>query len=245
MKQIPNRFSLLVIALVFAFGAMAACGTKENSINNDSASAVENKAIENKSVNNEMANGQSAQSEADGGKDNSAIKALRGNDEKLRQQTLDAVLQRPHDYNPVVLCVLSDVLFEQEKRDEASFWFYTCQLRARIDSNLSTDKSTETAVSRLNQMFGPKINKYAFQDLNNLENIVNKAVDFVKNNEENYDRSWIYNSGMEALRSAMEKKEAAPPLKPKAEWAAIKKETIDNYAKGFSEAKKKASEMKK
>lgn len=167
MKQITNRISILAIASLFSIGAMSACGNAtETAANNKSSvgtaqsgSAANDKTtVENKLAENKQTNERSMQNESDIGKDISAIKVLKGNDEKLRQQTLDEVLRHPNDYNPVVLCVLSQVSFEQGKQDVAAFWFYTCQLRARIDSNLSTDNSTGNAVTVLTQTFGPKIN---------------------------------------------------------------------------------------
>jgi len=98
------------------------------------------------------------------------------------------------------------------------------------------DKSAKQAVSILNSDYGPDINKYAFQDIDKLEIIVKKIVDFVRANEENYDQRWINLHGMDAVLASMddnaEKKELS---QPKDKWAEIKKKNIDDYYSGFIE----------
>lgn len=174
--------------------------------------------------------------EIDVARHNEAIEILNGKNKKLKQQTIDSILKNPNFYNPPVIYALSRELFNQDKKDDAMYWFYIAQLRARYDANLCMDNSAKQAVSVLNGEYGPAINKYAFQDIDKLEKTVTKVVDFVRANEENYDHRWINLHGMDAVLSGMddnaEKKELS---QPKEKWTEIKTKTIDDYYKGFIE----------
>lgn len=171
---------------------------------------------------------------------NEAIEILNGKDKKLKQQTVETILKNPNFYNPPVIYALSRELFNQDKKDDAMYWFYVAQLRARYDANLCMDNSAKQAVSILNGEYGTEINKYAFQDIDKLEKIVTEVVDFLKTNEENYDHRWINLHGMDAVLAGMndnaEQKELS---QPKEKWAEIKKKTIEDYYNGFIEYVKK------
>ncbi len=172
-------------------------------------------------------------------KQNQTIKILQGQDPQLKKQTIETVINNPNDYNPPVLYALSRELFSQGDKDEAAFWFYVAQLRARYDANLCMDNSAKQAVSVLNNEYGPDINKYAFQDIDKLEKTVNKVVNFVRTNNENYDHRWINLHGMWAIQAGQgEDPNARELTKPKDEWAAIKKKTIDDYYNGFIDSVK-------
>ena len=165
---------------------------------------------------------------------NTAILTLLGKDEKLKQPTIDSILINPHYYNPGVIYALSKVLFNQGEKDEATFWFYVAQLRARYDANLCMDNSAKQTATTMNNMFGPDINKYSFQDIIKLETTINKVVEFVRTNDENYDQRWINLSGKWAVQSALgDETEMSELSQPKDTWAGIKKKTIDDYYDGF------------
>ena len=167
---------------------------------------------------------------------NKAIEILSGENQTLIQQTVDSILINPNFYNPPVLYALSRVLFNMNKKDEAAFWFYVAQLRARYDANLCMDNTAKDAVNILNNEYGPDINKYAFQNIDSLEKIVTKVVDFVRTNNENYDHRWINLHGMDAVLTGMNDKPENKELsQPKDKWIEIKKTTIDNYYEGFIE----------
>lgn len=167
---------------------------------------------------------------------NKAIEILSGKDKILKQQTVDNILKNPNFYNPPVIYALSRELFNQGKNEDAAYWFYLAQLRARYDSNLCLDNTAKQAVSVLNAEYGPEINKYAFQDINKLEIIVTKVVNFIRINEENYDHRWINLHGMDAVLAGMGNKSGKKELsQPKDKWAEIKKKTLDDYYSGFIE----------
>ncbi len=161
---------------------------------------------------------------------------LNGEDKEVKQKLVDSILKTPNIYNPPVLYALSRELYIQNKMDEAAFWFYTAQLRARYDANLCMDSTARKGVGILNNRYGTEINKYAFLDIDNLEKIVKKVVSFVKNNDENYDHRWINLNGMDAMRAAMDPGFNITELSaPKETWPAIKKKTIDDYYSSFKE----------
>jgi hypothetical protein len=171
---------------------------------------------------------------------NEAIKVLNGRNKKLKQQIVDSILAKPNYYNPPAVYALSKELYIQGKKDVATFWFYTAQLRARYDANLCLDNSAKQAVSVLNSEYGPDINKYAFQNIDSLEKIVTKVVDFVRTNEEEYDHRWISLHGMGAVMTGMGNDSGEKELsQPKDKWAEIKKKTVDDYFNGFMEYVKK------
>jgi hypothetical protein len=177
-----------------------------------------------------------AYKEIDVAKDNSAIEILSSKKRKQKQETVDAVLSNPHSYNPPVLYALSKELFQQGKKDDASFWFYVAQLRARYDANLCLDNSAKQAVAVLNNAYGPEINKYAFQDMDKLRKMVEKVVEFVRLNEETYDHRWINLHGMGAVMAGLgDEKKGTELSRPKDQWEAIKKKTVDDYYNGFIE----------
>jgi hypothetical protein len=159
---------------------------------------------------------------------NEAIEILNGKDLKLKQQTVDSILKNPNYYNPPVIYALSRELFQQGKKDDATYWFYLAQLRARYDANLCMDNSAKQAVSILNGEYGPDINTFAFQDLDKLEKTVTKVVDFVSTNEENYDHRWINLHGLDAVLGGNNELSQA-----KDKWSEIKTKTIDDYYNGF------------
>ncbi len=171
---------------------------------------------------------------------NNTIKALTGKKKKSKQAAIDSVLAKPNYYNPPVLYALSRELFNQDKKEVATFWFYAAQLRARYDVNLCLDNSAKQAVSILNQEYGPDINKYAFQNIDTLEKTVTKVVDFVRSNEEDYDHRWISLHGMGAVMSGMDGKSGDKEIiQARDKWSEIKKKTVDDYFNGFVEYVKK------
>ncbi len=167
---------------------------------------------------------------------NEAFRILDGENKVQIEKTIESILKNPNYYNPSVIYALSRQLFNQGKKDEAAYWFYVAQLRARYDANLCMDKSAKQGVSLLNQQYGPDINIYAFKDINKLEKIVTKVVEFVRTNEENYDHRWINLLGMDAMIGSMEESTEKKELsQPKDKWAEIKKKTVDDYYNGFME----------
>lgn len=145
------------------------------------------------------------------------------------QQAVETVLANPQNYNPVVLYTLSEVLFKTNK-EQSLFWFYSAQLKARSDANKSLDKSAGQAVAILNDTFGPKINQYAFSNIELLKTIVPQVVKRDEDTPRNYDPRWISLHGMDAFTSEV------VAFEPKEKWPDINKSTREQYLNGFNEA---------
>jgi hypothetical protein len=174
--------------------------------------------------------------EIDIDKQNIAIKNLQSNDEKQRMEAVESILGIPYDYNPTVLYLLSKELYQQGNKDEATFWFYVAQLRARYDANLCMDKSAAHVILEFYYNYGQDINKYAFQDIDKLEQTVTKAVDFVRNNNEDYDHRWINLYGLWATNPGLSKDNGTRELsRPQDQWYTIKNETVDSFYNSFIE----------
>lgn len=171
-------------------------------------------------------------------KDNQMVQDLLSTNKKLVNKAVKKVLKNLDAYNPTVLYVLSNVYFE-ENRDEASKIFYIGQLRARIDANICQDPTAGEAVSLLNQQFGPIINSYGFGNMENLKEIVSKAIDHVRKNKVTYDHRWINLHGMKAFTGKGDETYTAP----KEDWDEIIRKTIEDYENGFNEVLKKYEEM--
>lgn len=170
--------------------------------------------------------------------DNKLVKRLTGRSERKRARALEAFLEDPSSYSPPVIYAASFALFESGQKDEAAFWFYAGQLRARFDANRCADQSAGQAVGVLNQNFGTPINQYAFQDLNKLQETVERSVKWDSETPHNYDHRWINLHGMDAMIASMEgsEKKQTTLSKPASEWGAIAKQTRADYLQGFQEA---------
>lgn len=173
-----------------------------------------------------------------------ALEVLNRGGARARRKVVDTIISDPNVYTPPVLCALSRELFSQEKtffgtdrRDEAAFWFYVAQLRARYDANLCMDETAAEGAGILTLQYGPEINRYMFQDLGKLESTVKRVVDFVRSHDETYDHRWINLHGMWAITSGMKNEPETRELsRPRSEWADIKKNTVDEYYQGFVDA---------
>ncbi len=155
-----------------------------------------------------------------------------------RSALIDSVERNANNYTPPVLYVLSNLLFSQKKYNEACYWFYLAQLRARYDVNRCTDKTANAET--YNENFGPVINEYAFHHLDSLKIIVLKVVNFERINEERYDQRWINLTGMDAMTASLGDKPVDKKLSiDKNQWPVIKKKTIDDYYGEFEAATNK------
>jgi hypothetical protein len=160
------------------------------------------------------------------------IKALHDSKGEARGKIVNTIIEKPENFAPPVLYVLSSVLFEDDKKDEAVFWFYAGQLRGRIDANICADKTARTAIAEMNQRLGPRINAYGFADIPKLTNTVERVLAWEEETPCNYDRRWINLHGMAAMNG-----ETNSPLSaPKEKWEAIRKQTRDEYRSTFNQA---------
>jgi hypothetical protein len=157
------------------------------------------------------------------------IKALHDYKGEARGKIINTILAKPENFAPPVLYVLSSVLFNDDKKDEAAFWFYAGQLRGRIDANICADKTARSAIAEMNQRLGPRINEYAFKDIAKLTNTVERVLAWEEQTPCNYDRRWINLHGL----AAVDGETNAPLSAPKEQWEAIRKRTRDEYRSEF------------
>jgi len=151
-----------------------------------------------------------------------------------KSKLIDSVEDHANNFIPPVLYILSGVLYNYHKFNEAAFWFYVAQLRARYDVNRCTDKTASAATYNMN--YGPSINDYALKHLDTLEKIVARVVSFVRMNDELYDQRWINLNGMQAVTEGLGGDKSGQPLSvDRKKWPAIKQQTVDSYFSDFEE----------
>ena len=154
-----------------------------------------------------------------------------------RKKTVSAIVLAPQNYAPPVFYVMSSLLFQSGLKDDAAFWFYAGQLRARFDANRCADVTARSAVSVLNDRYGTPINQYMFQDREKLLALVEKVVKWDRETPHAYDHRWINLSGMGATTSAMEGASGETRLSmPEDQWEAIAEKTRTDYLAGLREA---------
>lgn len=164
------------------------------------------------------------------------IQLLSDNNEKNVSNTILSIKENPENYAPPVLYELSRTLFSLDQKDEAAFWYYAGQLRARFDANRCSDISARQAVAVLNQEYGTPINQYAFQDLNKLEALIHRVVEWDRSTPHNYDHRWINLHGLGATLSAMGEESSNTPLSlPVEQWETIAENTRKKHLEAFEE----------
>ncbi|MCA0372917.1 MAG: hypothetical protein LCH83_08700 [Proteobacteria bacterium] len=176
-----------------------------------------------------------------------AFEALGSENIAIRDNAIATIIRNPELYNPTVFYKLAEILFLQGKKDDAMFWFYSGQLRARYDANRCADETARSAVSVLNENYGQQINKYAFEDLDKFEKIMTKVIEFDKNTKHLYDQRWINLHGMGAMMDELGDKKAQSRIRslPIDEWAKISEKTRNEYFEGFKDAMKQIRGDKK
>lgn len=144
--------------------------------------------------------------------------------------SIERVTKNPGGYNPAVLYALSDALFRSGRKDDAAYWYYLGQLRARSDANKALDFSARQAVGVLNQRYGSQINRYTFKDTARLRLTVSKVILSDQSIPRDYDARWIALHGMDAFDS--DKVDFAP----RNQWKTINDTTRRQYEKDFNSA---------
>lgn len=169
---------------------------------------------------------------------NETIEVLETGNAEEQQRTIEKIKDRPQDFAPPVFYALSNVLFKRGEKDDATFWFYAGQLRARFDANRCADATARQAVRELNGRFGSAINQYALQDVSRLEALIPRVVEWDRRTPHRYDHRWINLHGMGAMRSALaDSSDASIVLSaPKEEWEKIAEKTREDYLNGFRKA---------
>jgi len=160
------------------------------------------------------------------------MKALRDSKGEALAKVIGNVTNHSENFAPPVLYVLSSVLIEQNRKDEAVFWFHAAQLRGVIDAKICTDKSASLALRGLNQTFGPPIKDYCLTNIPVLTNAVKNVLTWEESTPCHYDRRWIDLHTMNELASETNALLTVPPE----QWEAIRKRAREEYAADFQKA---------
>ena len=158
------------------------------------------------------------------------VKALRETKGEKQMIVANAVIARPEAYSPPVLYILSSVLFEQGRKEDAIFWLYAAQLRGRIDANICADKSAAKIINAMNGRFSQPLSQYASTNLALLSKMVDRVVAWEEKTPCNYDRRWINLHGGDAMTGNTNDSPLSAPLD---QWEAIRTRTRDEFASEF------------
>lgn len=170
-----------------------------------------------------------------------ALRLLSQGTPQQQQNVLDRVRSAPERFQPPVLYVMSQLLFKAGQKEEAAFWFYAGQLRARFDANRCADPTARPAVDVMNQNFGGPINRYLFQDLDNAQELIIKVVEWDRKTPYAYDPRWINLHGAQAVQVAKDPQLAKTLTKeslslPQSEWPVLAEQTRTKFLQGFIHA---------
>ncbi|MGO1247617.1 MAG: hypothetical protein ACTH2P_09380 [Oceanisphaera sp.] len=143
---------------------------------------------------------------------------------------INDILQQPNEYAPPVLYLISAIMFDNEYQDQATFWFYAAQLRARSDANKSGDNTTHAAVSQLNKRFGVNIAPYSMSNPERLKAIVSQVLEWDSEQTRNYDPRWVALQGQDVTT------ETKVNFAPQAKWSEIDALTRSQFRQGLEQA---------
>jgi hypothetical protein len=160
------------------------------------------------------------------------MKALRDSKGDALTKVIGNITNQPENFAPPVLYVLSSVLVEQNKKDEAVFWFHAGQLRGLIDANICADKTAPKVIQSLNQRFGPPIKNYCLTNMSVFTNAVARVLAWEEETPCHYDRRWINLHTMNGLGGETNSVLTAPPE----QWEAIRKRTREEWEADFRKA---------
>jgi hypothetical protein len=160
------------------------------------------------------------------------MKALRDSKGDALAKVIGNITNQPENFAPPVLYVLSSVLVEQNKKDEAVFWFHAGQLRGLIDANICADKTAPLAIQSLNRRFGQPISTYCLTNIPVLTNTIARLLVWEEATPCHYDRRWINLQTMNELAGETNSVLTVPPE----QWEAIRKQTREEWAADFRKA---------
>lgn len=147
-----------------------------------------------------------------------------------KPDTINDILKSPNDFAPPVLYLISAIMFDNNYQNQATFWYYAAQLRARSDANKSGDETTHGAVTKLNQRFGQRIGPYSLSNPDRLQAIVGQVLEWDSQQSRNYDPRWVALQGRDVLT------ETEVNFAPQEKWQEIDALTRSQYRQGLEQA---------
>lgn len=206
-------------------GLLAACSTAPTSEQTDKATAnTEAKTTQDKATPDMTPKGEFAK--IDVTKSQQAMDEItNGNGDMIND-----ILQQPNEYAPPVLYLISAIMFDNDYQDQATFWFYAAQLRARSDANKSGDNTTHAAVSQLNKRFGVNIAPYSMSNPDRLKAIVSKVLEWDSEQTRSYDPRWVALQGQDVTTKTQ------VDFAPQEKWSEIDALTRSQFRQGLEQA---------
>lgn len=153
-----------------------------------------------------------------------------------KADTINEILKTPNEYAPPVLYLMSAIMFDNDYQDQATFWYYAAQLRARSDANKSGDNTAHTAVNQLNQRFGIRIAPYSMSNPQRLQGIVSQVLEWDSEQNRSYDPRWIALQGKDVVT------ETKVNFAPRDKWQEIDALTRNQFRQGLEQALAKLRE---
>lgn len=140
-----------------------------------------------------------------------------------------AIEEAPEAYPPYLYASLSEALLAGGERQEAAFWYYASQLRAKYDANrcnLSPVAERHTRV--LSEVYGKDIARDALERPSRTAETIADVIRFDEDTPNTYDPRWVYYLPIEAQEgSALPKQELVGEAicQPEDRWPLIKDTT--------------------
>lgn len=153
-----------------------------------------------------------------------------------KADTINEILKTPNEYAPPVLYLMSAIMFDNDYQDQATFWYYAAQLRARSDANKSGDNTAHAAVNQLNQRFGIRIAPYSMSNPQRLQGIVSQVLQWDSEQTRSYDPRWIALQGKDVVT------ETKVNFAPRDKWQEIDALTRSQFRQGLEQALTKLRE---
>ncbi|CAF1040301.1 unnamed protein product [Didymodactylos carnosus] len=179
---------------------------------------------------------------------NETIAMLSTGSSDEKQKHIEKIVTSPGDYIPRVFYYLSNILYKQEKKEQAYFWYYFGQMRAKYDSMRCVDVLASRAHDLLNMQFEPLIIQDMFSDLDVIEQILEKVIELNDSTPYNYDYHWINVYGLDSICSRLfddhDDNRKKPSLSvPKEEWNEIRESVREFYLSELQEIRKMKHEQ--
>lgn len=108
----------------------------------------------------------------------SAFERMKSCDPKMALHAVDEILHEPGNLDrPDTLFAVALSLFQNGRKDDAVFWFYAAQLRARYQAVFDKEGGG-LLLSGMLMTIGTPINNYAFQDVSKFDETLDRVIEW-------------------------------------------------------------------
>lgn len=147
----------------------------------------------------------------------------------IKRQGVVEVQENPDTFTPPVLFVAAATMLELGDHDDAQFLYYLALLRAISDAEKCGDGSASAAIGSLLEQFGQPFSERTFDDLTALARDVERASEWDRTRERQYDPRWIALHGMKAFS------ESKVAFAARAEWSHIDERSRNEWLDQFEQ----------